>query len=683
MAKQGIPASGRDDASFKNWGALVTDRTSDPFLDSLRATPRNDFAVLPSAALPRIPELFPNRAAPAAPAPLQPEPAPAPAALDHVFLDDSAPAADGLDHEAKVRPLAELCAHRGAQTPLVVGIFGPAGCGKSDALRRLARQAEILGGEGLVSLRVDAASLRGDASEALADAVHAGLVGKSRGALAQAAADAVGDPHRSARELADHLDEGRLALETQTAALRDIAAKRDRLAETLLSDAGPSPLDAYARANRGKIEARLRRFGFVGGDPMANYRELVRDLSHRGVGLSAFLHATWAFAGQTRLLVWAALSAALALGLGYGLSNKALWLDPLRQAGPMFSPAAAWILDHEFTLALLRPVLFGLAGFLVLLNFWRAFRFLRPLQVGVRLLKSEMATRRADLDAAYARQERRVQDGAREVEAREKAFRQADQRAQEAPSAQAPVNLRSEPAPAAKAAGFFAALEAALAETGPVKRLLVAVDHIDMLAPERAAEWLLAIRNALVRRGFVVAIAADGARLDHRVLDGLIDAPFQLAPHGLAPNRAAQITAEWLGQRVVSRRGEPAPAIASGLDRPLTVAEAALLSELAPLAGTPRRVKRLVNLYRLARGPQPQCDAALALILALQQGGLEAELEAMRAALAGKAPEAEFDPGFGNLRLVEWVAQVKQANNGRLSVGQVRQGLTLAEIYSL
>ena len=51
-----------------------------------------------------------------------------------VFASDGAPAGD----PPAAGPLAELAVHRRAETPLSIGIFGPAGSGKSTTARRAA-----------------------------------------------------------------------------------------------------------------------------------------------------------------------------------------------------------------------------------------------------------------------------------------------------------------------------------------------------------------------------------------------------------------------------------------------------------------------------------------------------------------------------------------------------------------
>ena len=64
----------------------------------------------------------------------------APAALrkrGSIFASDAGRGADALGLGAALRPLAELAAHRDAETPLTIGLLGSAGSGKTFALAAL------------------------------------------------------------------------------------------------------------------------------------------------------------------------------------------------------------------------------------------------------------------------------------------------------------------------------------------------------------------------------------------------------------------------------------------------------------------------------------------------------------------------------------------------------------------
>ena len=54
-----------------------------------------------------------------------------------VFVADGREGPDLLDMREAIQPIAQLCAHRDTQTPLMIGIVGPSGSGKSFALERL------------------------------------------------------------------------------------------------------------------------------------------------------------------------------------------------------------------------------------------------------------------------------------------------------------------------------------------------------------------------------------------------------------------------------------------------------------------------------------------------------------------------------------------------------------------
>ena len=127
----------------------------------------------------------------------------------------------------------------------------------------------------------------------------------SYGALAHEAAQAVRDPHVAAREAAERVSEARHRLHAERQILHDLDGRRAKLAETVLYETAGSQVDAYARVNRSKIEARLRSFGFTQPDPLDAYRDLVRDVAEAGQAgrFSVFLRALWAYRGQTKLLV--------------------------------------------------------------------------------------------------------------------------------------------------------------------------------------------------------------------------------------------------------------------------------------------------------------------------------------------------------------------------------------------
>ena len=213
------------------------------------------------------------------PTPAAPRPTPL-APPNSVLLADSTDTGDLLGVAEAVRPLAELCLSSEAQTPFLAGIIGPAGSGKSFALRRLVDAIDAIadaaakspGGPFLsrvVIATVDAAAIEGDPASALASAAFVALererAGVGYAALADEAAHATTDPRRAALAAADHLDDILRRLEGERAAREEVEAKRARLAEALLYETPGSRVDAFVRISRGTIESRLRRFGLGDG----------------------------------------------------------------------------------------------------------------------------------------------------------------------------------------------------------------------------------------------------------------------------------------------------------------------------------------------------------------------------------------------------------------------------------
>ena len=129
------------------------------------------------------------------------------------------------------------------------------------------------------------------------------------------------------------------------------------------------------------------------------------------------------------------------------------------------------------------------------------------------------------------------------------------------------------------------------------------------------------------------------------------------------------------------RNGPTLDASRSALDLPWRSGEADLIAALAPLAGhSPRSVKRFVNIYRLARA-RSENYAALALLLALDAGGTEAERRAMKAALADADTSAALrfadEP-----RLAQALEACRIASGDRLTVADVGAARAIAAAYS-
>jgi hypothetical protein len=659
-----------------------------------------------------------------------------------VFVADSTAGADLLDIAEALQPIVELCGHKDTQTPLMIGVVGPSGSGKSYALERLVGAVEGLaavaaqapGGpfvSRLVTVTIDAAGIAGDPASAIAAAVFTALGRDSSGvnyiALADEAAHAGVDPYQAANKALERHDEARGRLDVERQARDDIEARRARLVENMLYETAGSRIDAYARARRGPIEARLRRFDLFAGDSSANFKDLVRDLAGAGWGARSgvVLRALWAYRSQRRLLLAALVCLALAFGLAEAQGPRAL--DTLRGFGPPFIALANWLAAHD---GLIGDIVAGLAvlGTIALaVNIWRALQFAAMLVRGARLLGYDVRERRRDLDAASARLNRRIAALTAETEAAarhaEAAEKRASARGQTTPArAPSPPFIEAAPAGASAARAFLAAvgrlvgqsertgvvaappsparvmlgpqapLLGAASDPAPAspapERLLLAFDNLDALAPAQALNLIEAAHSLLGPR-FVAALACDPAALaeaagDAARLRGRLDKLFQLTFNvGLA--------GAWNGPRVVARLlgggGAPRPAASpidvrqSRLSEPLSAAEATLLSALAPLAaGTPRGVKRYLNAYRVARLAKAR-RPALALMLALGQSR-DGEAAAAMDLLLAAQDRLLADPS-GPPSLVAALRATRAAGDEALTIAELIGAREVARRYQL
>ena len=330
---------------------------------------------------------------------------------------------DALGFDPAVRGLAELAAHRSAGSPLTLGLLGPAGSGKSFAL---ARMLELVNAftrsasdgaspylQNVIVARVEAGAAREPAT-ALAASVFSALQasGGQAAQLADDAAAAGADPTDAARSASERLIDLRRRLDTERQTLRELSGRRARLSETVLYQSGGSRIDSWARANRSRIEGRLRAFGFESGDPVATYKDLVRDVSERrGVmgRVSAFAHAMWAFRGQARLIVLAIVFFLCAWALGIAQDFKPALTGWLSGQGEWAGAIARWIEANGSSLiGLARTVLFWAAIACLALNVFRASRFVTPLFRGVSLLQSDM-----EFEPARSRRAHRQPDAPR------------------------------------------------------------------------------------------------------------------------------------------------------------------------------------------------------------------------------------------------------------------------------
>src|SRR5579883_1569197 len=581
-----------------------------------------------------------------------------------IFAADRPQGADALGRERILRPLAELAVHRDCETPLTIALLGPAGSGKSFALGKLLSEIQSLSaGKGesflprLAIVRIDAASLEGEPAVALAAAVYDGLETEYP-EFVHEIGHAVRDPRIVAREAAERLDAARRRLDAERQKLEEIEGRRARLAETVLFESAGSQVDAYARANRTKIENRLEGFG-ISGDAIANYKSMVRDVAESGGPLArmgAALRAFWALNGQMRLLVLAAALVLLGVGLNIAVADQDKWLDWLRSLkGAGFGSVADWFAAHMSWLSLAATLLFAGAGLALVANILRGIGFLRPLFRGVRLLEADVVNRRRALDGLYAHQMRRVDGLEAEAEIAARHAAEADRRAgassrgaahaEPPPFGEAPLKVRADRFFAAVGTYLEGVERSATVPGGPSavpQRLLVALDNLDLLPRERLRALLDALQRALTSGGIVALIAADPMKLalateaDESAFGRWIQVPLRLD--------AKPAIASSFGAQEPERRGEVAP-----LDWSMSVAEAELLAALAPLAGgSPRAVKRFVNLYRIARSQLPEHKGLVALMLALEQGGTSSEIAALEEAFAAGGTELRL-PGTPRL----------------------------------
>ena len=166
-----------------------------------------------------------------------------------VFLSDGQGGPDLLDTADAIRPVAELCAHRDAQTPLMIGIVGTPGSGKSFTLEQLRDAVENVdadptsGANGafvarMLTVPIDAAAISGDPASAIAAAVFAALErgksGVSYAALADEAAHAGADPHQAASTALERHDDARRRLEAERQSRDEVEARRARLVDSVL-----------------------------------------------------------------------------------------------------------------------------------------------------------------------------------------------------------------------------------------------------------------------------------------------------------------------------------------------------------------------------------------------------------------------------------------------------------------
>jgi hypothetical protein len=658
-----------------------------------------------------------------------------------VFVADGHDGPDLLDMREAIQPIAQTCAHRDTQTPLMIGIVGPSGSGKSFALERLRLAvAGLVEGEDrataglfvdrIVTVPIDAAAISGDAASAIAAATFTAL-GRDHGglnysALADEAAHAGADPYQAANKALERHDDARRRLDAERQSRDEVEARRARLFENVLFETAGSRVDSYARGARGQIEARLRRFDLAGGDSTANFKNLVRDLAGAGWGsrLGVVLGAIWGYRSQRRLLLAALLFFVLAFAAAELRASRVIdWLSGL---GSPVTLAADWLRGHGDLVGYVLDGLIVLGAIALITNLWRAIFFTAMLFRGARLLNHDVGERQRDLDAASARLNRRVAALTAETETTAKHAEVAEKRANargEAITERAPTPLFVEPALAGASAAraFLVALSkliSAQAERPPVvaspamlsarailgpqisqpstqsgaafapERLLLTFDNFDALAPAQAL-GLIETAHSLLGPCFVAAVACDPVALTPAVgspelLRGRFDKLFQLTFNARVAGAAnsARLIARLMGAAAPPRPLETTnDARQSQLADPLSASESTLLAALAPLAAdTPRGVKRYLNAYRVARvAPSPR--SALALMLALGQSG-DDEAAAGIDLLLTAQDGALADPA-GPPALIAAVRATRAANGGALTVAETIAAREIARRYQL
>jgi hypothetical protein len=658
-----------------------------------------------------------------------------------VFVADGRDGPDLLDMREAVQPIAQLCAHKDTQTPLMIGIVGPSGSGKSFALERLrlsvtglaADEAKTLTGAfvtRIVSIPIDAAAISGDAASAIAAAAFAALGqehdGVNYSGLADEAAHAGADPYQAANKALERHDDARRRLETERQARDDVDARRARLVENVLFETPGSRVDSYARTARGQIETRLRRFDLASGDSTVNFKNLVRDLAGAGWGsrIGVILASIWAYRSQRRLLLTAILFFALSFGAAQ-LRAPAI-IDWLRGLGSLMSLAADWLGAHGDLVGKIELGLGVLGALAILVNLWRALFFAAMLFRGARLLNYDVRERQRDLDAASARLNRRVAALTAEAEAAAKHAEAAEKRANargETVGALAPTPLFMEPALAGPSAAraFLAALGRLIAgesgggppATSPVmlsarasvgaqvaaqameapavlapERLLFTFDNLDSLPPAQALS-LIETAHSLLGRSFVAAVACDPGALAPSLggaenLQGRLDKLFQLTFNARVAGAAnsARLIARLIGGAAPTSFPQSAADVGrSSLSEPLSASESTLLAALAPFAAdTPRGVKRFLNAYRVARVGSA-VRPALALMLAIGQSGDEHAATAVNLLLAAQDSELSDPPG--SPALIAAIRATRAANGGILTIPETVAASEIARRYQL
>ena len=623
-----------------------------------------------------------------------------------LFHSDSADAPSLGDYPA-LDLLADLAVHTQTQTPLTIGVFGAPGTGKSHALGRLARRARGLTAAAqadgpfvsrVVAVNVNARALQGDAISGLANAIHGGLLAQGPDSpaarLGAKALEAATDPQAAAQEATRKLEETGQRGASEQRALDELRARRAGLNDGLLSGGATAQVDDYARRHRKQLEVALKSFGF-NGDATIIYKDLLRELGERSGRLGAFANSIWFYAGQAKLLIWAAALFLTAFALSLAEHSSADWLAGLRGASESAKDPTNWIQNHTGWLTYIGNAAITAGLICLALNIWRAARFTMPLLQGLRLLEEDAGKRRSELDELIARQAKRVDQLGAEAQ-KLAAIAQANEIRARQPGASVGANRQNlfnapvvQP-PGLDAVAYLAALEAGLGAHEAPRRLLVLLDGLEALPAPQAAAVVDAIHHLLDRPGFVLIMAADpdqlasgwgGGKEAAQRLERLVQAPFNIRM--IRDPQASIAYAHQLLGAAPEAEAAPLDASTSALDQALKPIETHLLGKLAGLAGdSPRAVKRYLNAWRLAR-PMTKDSGALALMLALDNGATTGELAAMGAAMDLEEPGKPLQIHPGEPRLAAALNAVNALRSSPLTNGQAHAAWMIARDYSL
>ncbi len=620
-----------------------------------------------------------------------------------LFSPDTMPDEDTLGRTATAGLLAELCCHRDAGTPILIGLLGRPGAGKSSLMSLVLDRIQALTGAEradpflprVVTVKVDAAAGADPAATLLSRLF--GALSTSFPSLAEEAVYAGGDPLKAAHAAGERVNDLRRQLDAERQTLDELGGRRARLAETVLFNSPGSRIDTYARQNRPRIETRLRAFGLPVADPVASYKELVREAAETGSGSSRTglaLRALWGFKGQGTLLVLAVLLLLAGWGCTFLAGHQSLWVDWLNSFGDRMAGPTAWAVDRAGWLMPLAHAAFALAALSVLVDIIRAIRFLQPVFRGASLLGGDLEGRRRDLDSLLAHQTRRVDHLAGEVETAVRGADIAERRVEARKAAGllqpslsvAGSDLGDTTTSHDMAASFLGGLRAAIdgqgsAESVPVpSRIVVALDELDRLSPEAAASWLDTARRLLGGRHFVTLAAFDRTHM----LSGFSETDPALAAAHL--RRCLQLAYD-LDAETEAPNAPPSGPLQRGsvLDLPWRPFETRLIEVLQGFAGaSPRARKSFVNRYRVARADprlaeaDPADFAGLAVALALDGSGSAIGLGPYR-------EDAELHPDGApdDLGPAKALNAARQAIGQSFTVAEARRGLQVARLYGL